>query len=87
MAVSRAKKSEQLAALEAHLKDAKSVAFTSNQKVTVLEVSALKRDLRAQNALYHIAKKTLIKIAFQNVYGVTLDLDTLPGQVALVIGK
>ncbi len=87
MAVSRAKKSEQLAALEAHLKEATSVAFTSNQKVTVLEVSALKKDLRAQNALYVTAKKTLMRIAFQNVYGVALDLETLPGQVSLVIGK
>lgn len=87
MAVSRAKKSEQLTALEAHLKEAKSVAFTSNQKVTVLEISNLKKDLRAVNAIVLIAKKTLIRIAFQNVYGAALDLATLPGQVALVIGK
>jgi large subunit ribosomal protein L10 len=87
MAVTKAKKGEQLAALEAHLKEAKSVAFTSNQKVTVLDVSALKKDLRAQNAAYLIVKKTLIRIAFKNVYSVDLDLETLPGQVALVIAK
>ncbi len=87
MAVSRAKKSEQLAALEAHLKDATSVGFTSNQKVTVLEVSNLKKDLRAQNAVFLTAKKTLIRIAFKNVYNIELDLATLPGQVALVIAK
>lgn len=87
MAVSKARKSEQLAALEALLKDAKSVGFTSNQKITALEVSALKRDLRAQNAVFVIVKKTLIRIAFKNVLNVELNLDTLPGQVALVIGK
>ncbi len=87
MAVTKAKKSEQLAALEAHLKDAKCVAFTSNQKITALEVSALKNDLRAQNALFLIAKKTLIRIAFKNVYNQEIDLTTLPGQVALVIAK
>lgn len=87
MAVSKAKKVEQLAALEAHLKDAKSVGFTSNQKITVAEVSALKKDLRAQNAVYLIVKKTLIRIAFKNVYGAELDISTLPGQVALVIAK
>lgn len=87
MAVSKAKKSEQLAALEAHLKDATSVGFTSNQKITALEVSNLKRDLRAQNAIFLTVKKTLIRIAFQNVYNVELDLDTLPGQVALIIAK
>lgn len=87
MAVSKAKKVEQLAALEAHLKDATSVAFTSNQKVTVLEVSNLKKDLRAQNAIFLTIKKTLIRIAFKNVYNVEVDLSTLPGQVALVIAK
>jgi large subunit ribosomal protein L10 len=87
MAVSKAKKSEQLAVLEAHLKDATSVAFTSNTKVTVLEVSALKRDLRAQNAILLTIKKTLIRIAFKNVYNAELNLHTLPGQVALVIAK
>ncbi len=34
-----------------------------------------------------IAKKTLIRIAFKNVLGLDLDLDTLPGQVAMVIAK
>lgn len=87
MAVSKAKKAEQLAALEAHLKEATSVGFTSNQKVTVAEVTALKKDLRAENALFLTAKKTLIRIAFKNVYGVEIDLDTLPGQVAMVIAK
>lgn len=87
MAVSKAKKVEQLAVLEAHLKTATSVGFTSNQKVTVLEVSALKKDLRAQNAIFLTAKKTLIRIAFKNVYGVEVDLATLPGQVALVIAQ
>ena len=87
MAVSKAKKGEQLAALEAHLKDAKSVAFTSNQKITVLEVSNLKKDLRTENAIFLTAKKTLIRIAFKKIYNVDLDLDTLPGQVSLIIAK
>ena len=87
MAVTKARKSEQLSALEAHLKEAKSIAFTSNTKVTVLEVSALKKDLRAQNALYLTVKKTLVRIAFKNVYSLDLDLSSLPGQVALVIAK
>ena len=87
MAVSKAKKVEQLAALEAHLKDAKSVAFTSNQKITVAEVTTIKRELRTQNAVFMIAKKTLIRIAFKNVFNLDLDIDTLPGQVAMVVAK
>jgi large subunit ribosomal protein L10 len=85
--VSKQKKAEQLAVLEAHLKAANSVAFTSNTKVTVLEISALKKDLRATDAIYLTAKKTLIRIAFKSVYGVEIDLAVLPGQVGLVISK
>ena len=39
------------------------------------------------NAIYLTAKKTLIRIAFKNVFGLDLDIDTLPGQVAMVIAK
>lgn len=87
MAVSKARKVEQLAQLEAHLKEAKSVGFTSNTKITVAEVTAIKRDLIPHNAIYLTAKKTLIRIAFKNVFGFDLDIDTLPGQVAMVITK
>lgn len=87
MAVSKARKVEQLAQLEAHLKEAKSVGFTSNTKITVTEVTAIKRDLIPHNAIYLTAKKTLIRIAFKNVFGLDLDIDTLPGQVAMVIAK
>lgn len=87
MAVTRAKKSEILATLEAHLKDATSVAFTSNNKLTVEDIESIRKDARAQNGVFMLAKKTLIRIAFKNVLGADLDLDTLPGQVAIVISK
>lgn len=87
MAVSKARKIEQLAQLEALLKEAQSVGFTSNQKITVAEVTAMKRELLTHNAVYIIAKKTLIRIAFKNVFDVELDIDTLPGQVAMVVAK
>ncbi|MDQ1344138.1 MAG: large subunit ribosomal protein [Patescibacteria group bacterium] len=87
MAVTRAKKSEILAVLEAHLKDATSVAFTSNNALTVEDIDAIRKDARAQNGVFMLAKKTLIRIAFKNVLGADLNLDTLPGQVAIVISK
>ncbi len=87
MAVTRAKKSEILAVLEAHLKDATSVAFTSNNKLTVADIDSIRKDARAQNGVFMLAKKTLIRIAFTNVLNADLDLDTLPGQVAIVISK
>ena len=87
MAVTKARKGEILATLEAHLKDAKSVAFTSNQKLSVLEVSKMKKEIREQGGAYMIAKKTLVRIAFKNVFSIDLDIDTLPGQVATLIAK
>ncbi len=87
MAVSKAKKVEQLAQLEEYLKNAKSVGFTSTTKITVAEVTAMKKELRAAGAIFLTAKKTLIRIAFKNVYNIDLDLDTLPGQVAMVIAN
>lgn len=87
MAVSKAKKVEILETLEAHLKESTSVGFTSNNKMTVLDVTTMKKELRTHNAVFMLAKKTLIRIAFKNVFSIDLDIDTLPGQVAVVISK
>jgi len=87
MAVTKARKSEILSTLEAHIKDAQAIAFTSNQKLTVLDVSKMKNELRKENAVYMIAKKTLICIAMKNVLGADLDINTLPGAVAILIAK
>lgn len=87
MAVSKAKKVEILATLEAHLKNSTSVAFTSNTGMTALDVTTMKKELRVQNTTFMLAKKTLMRIAFKNVFNVDLDIDTLPGQVAIIISK
>ena len=87
MAVSKARKSEILASLELHLKDAQSIAFTSNKALTVLETSAMKKEMRAVNGTYIVAKKTLMVLAMKNVLGVDLDINTLSGAVAILICK
>ena len=87
MAVSKAKKIDILAQIEQELKAATSVAFTSNTKLTVEEISNLRRDLRKVDAKFMLAKKTLIRIAFKNVYNVELNEDIMPGQVAMVVSK
>jgi len=87
MAVSKAKKVEVLASIENELKIATSVAFTSNTKLTVEEVTRLRKELITVNASFTLVKKTLIRIAFKNVYGVELDESIMPGQVAMVISK
>ena len=87
MAITKAKKSEILSTLEAHLKTSTSVGFTSNTGLTALEVTTMKKELRVANTTFMLAKKTLMRIAFKNVFNVDLPLDTLPGQVAIVISK
>ena len=87
MAVTKARKSEILEMLEAHIKEAQAIAFTSNQKLTVLEVSKMKNELRPLGGVYVIAKKTLICIAMKNVLNVDIDINTLPGAVAVLIAK
>jgi large subunit ribosomal protein L10 len=87
MAVSKAQKSEILSVLEAHIREAKSIGFTKNQRLATLDTSRIKKELRDVQAIFMIAKKTLIRIAFKNVHGIDLDMDSLPGQVALIIAK
>lgn len=87
MAVTKAKKVEVLASIEKDLKEATSVAFTSNTKLTVEEVTRLRKELIGVNTQFTLVKKTLIRIAFKNVYGVELNEDIMPGQVAMVISK
>jgi ribosomal protein L10 len=87
MAVSKTKKVSILAQIEKELQGATSIAFTSNTKLTVEEITNLRRDLRKVDAKFMLAKKTLIRIAFKNVYNVELNEDIMPGQVAVVISK
>ena len=87
MAISKAKKGEILAVLEAHLKASTSVAFTTNTGLTALDVTTMKKELRTNDTTFMLAKKTLMCIAFKNVFNVELSIDTLPGQVAIIISK
>lgn len=84
MAVSKAKKSEILEELKTLLKETKSVWFTSNSGLSVDDITNLRISLREVDATITLAKKTLIKIAFKEVYDVELTDDFLPGQIALV---
>jgi ribosomal protein L10 len=47
----------------------------------------MKNDLRKENAVYMVAKKTLICLAMKNVLGAEIDINTLPGAVAILIAK
>lgn len=87
MTISKAKKVEILATLETLLKGAKSVAFTTNNKLTMPDVDAIRKELRTVDATFMLAKKTLIKIAFKNVLNVEIDDALLPNQVAITVAR
>jgi len=87
MALNKAQKTEVLNKLKNLIKDAKSVGFTTNTGLTVEEITNLRISLREVNATFILAKKTLIKIAFKNVYDVELDSSLLPNQIALVLSN
>lgn len=84
MAVSKAKKSEILETLKVLVKDAQSIGFTSNNGLSVDDITKLRVNLRETNSTITLAKKTLIKIAFKEVYNVEISDDLLPGQIAIV---
>jgi large subunit ribosomal protein L10 len=87
MTITKSKKVEILAELETVLKDAQSVAFATNNALTVAEVSKMRADLRKVGSVYMLAKKTLIKIAFKKVFNVDIADDLLPGQIAILVNK
>ena len=63
MATSKAKKTDQLKALEAKFKIAKGFAFVRFNGPSVMEVQAVRRSLREQGMTYTVIKKTLITLA------------------------
>ena len=85
MAVSKVQKTEILAALEQGFKDATSVAFVKNNGLSVEESTTIRRDLRESDAKIFVAKKTLISIAFKNVFGKELSSDILDGPITVLM--
>lgn len=87
MAVTKAKKAEILSNLKQVLESSVSVWFTSNNWLSVEEITNLRTKLRESDSSIMLAKKTLIKIAFKEVYNVEIDDSILPGQIAIVCSK
>jgi len=87
MAVSKEKKVEIVNALKENFKNAKGVAFTENNWLSVEEITALRNEIRAANSTFMIAKKTLIKLAFKEVNDMDLTNDVLPGQIGIIFSN
>lgn len=85
MAVTKSQKEAILVRLVDLLKQAKSVTFLTTNKLTVEEISNMRRAFRPVGGSFVMAKKTLIRHAFKEVLGVELDIKTLPGQVTMLV--
>lgn len=84
MAVTKSQKSEILNDLIEKMKWAQSVWFATTNAMTVQNFHDLRKDLREVNTSYTLAKKTLIRIAVKEVFGLDLDLELVPGQIWVI---
>jgi large subunit ribosomal protein L10 len=84
MPKSKAQKKEILKDLDEKIKKSKSVAFVSFNGLTVKETSVLRKELRAANGEYFVAKKTLVDLAFKDSGIADLDVRGLEGQMATI---
>lgn len=85
MTVSKAKKSETLEILKADLQKASAFSLVQSNRITVAEVSTLRRTLIPLKGKMTVAKKTLIQLAVKEIKGVDLPEEMLPGQIAIVM--
>lgn len=84
MPKTREEKKEILKKIEDKLKQAKSVIFSSDTGSTVKVSEALRNELKANDAEYLIAKKTLLKKALKDLPEVD-QLDELKGSVGVTV--
>jgi large subunit ribosomal protein L10 len=86
MAITKEKKSEIIAKVKEIVSKGKTIVFVNFHGLTVAGINELRRNLRAKRIGYYVAKKTLIKRAFDGspITGVLPELD---GEVAVAYGE
>jgi large subunit ribosomal protein L10 len=82
MAITKNKKREIAVKLTDVFAAATSVSFVGFSKLTVAEISAVRKDLQKNGVRYFVAKKTLLKRALAE-RGYTGQLPELPGEIAV----
>ena len=87
MATSKAKKSDQLAALTDKMKASQGVAFVKFDQATVAEVQEVRRSLRDNGMSYTVIKKTLMSIAAKDAGLCEFDSGNLEGSVAVIVSS
>lgn len=85
MARTRESKEEILGRLASAIERALSIVFVSVKGLTVHEIEAMRKDLRAEQNECMVAKKTLLFRAFAGT-AATVDFKGMEGEVAAVFG-
>lgn len=86
MAATKAKKQEMLAEVQTMFNEGKSVFFADFRGLTVAEIQAIRRELRANKVGYKVAKKTLIRKAAQENGYAEIPRDVMEGSIAMTVG-
>ncbi len=81
MAITKAKKQDILAKLEAVRDSSESIVFVHYKGLTVANTTAMRKSLREKGVGYFVAKKTLMKRAFGATY--TGEMPNLDGEIAV----
>ena len=81
MAITKAKKQDILAKLEAVRDNSESIVFVHYKGLTVANTTAMRKDLREKGVGYFVAKKTLMKKAFGDTF--TGQMPDLEGEIAV----
>lgn len=66
------------------MKAAKSVAFADYTGLTVAQMTEIRRNLRQKNIWFKVYKKTLIWKAWEKIFWINIDLDSLPWQIVVI---
>ena len=86
MPKSKQQKEATLKSLEDGLKQAKGAVFANFQGLTVAESESLRRECRKNNVQMLVAKKTLVKRAFEDMGYAGIDPKVFAGGVATFVG-
>jgi large subunit ribosomal protein L10 len=81
MAITKAKKQNILKKLETIKNDSDSIVFVNFKGVTVADTTAMRKKLREEGVGYFVAKKTLIKRAFDGAF--EGEIPQLDGEIAV----
>ena len=86
MAITRQKKEEIVAKVSGIAKEASTIVFASFKGLTVAEQSEMRKALRKADVGYTVAKKSLVKRAF-DAAAYKGEMPTLEGETAIAYGK